>query len=96
MTALAFGSSTYKWDFERYAMSFVLNESDKRVLCFISGEALYGYFGAPLDSREGMEAAFLAHRERIETKALQMYRAGQVDAEGRVRLRLADFRSSQG
>jgi len=95
MTALVFENATYRWDIERYAMEFVAYDGDRRVPCLISGEALHGYFGAPFDSgREGMVAAFLAHRERIEAKAREMYRAGKVDAQGRVLLRSIDFRDS--
>lgn len=90
MTALSFETETYRWDFERHALAFVAHDGPKRVLCLISGEALEDHFGA-VGEREGMEAAFIGHRDAIEGKARQLYRAGRVDEQGRVLLRSADF-----
>lgn len=93
MTALIFDEATYRWDFDRFAMAFIAHDGEKRVQCLVSGEALEDHFGA-VGSREGMEAAFLAHREEIEEKARQLYRAGHVDEHGRVLLRSSDFDAS--
>lgn len=90
MTALVFDTATHRWDSDRFAMAFVAHDGEKRVLCMISGEALEDSFGA-IDSREGMEAAFLTHRDEIESKARELYRAGRLDEHGRVLLRSADF-----
>jgi hypothetical protein len=90
MTALVFDNATHRWDFDRFAMAFIAHDGEKRVLCLISGEALEDHFGA-IEGREGMEAAFLGHRDEIESKAREMYRQGRVDEQGRVLLRSTDF-----
>ncbi len=90
MTALVFDNRTYKFDLDLEAMAFVAYDGDKRVLCLISGEALIYHFGA-VGPRESMESAFLANRDRIESKAREMYRAGRVDEKGRVLLHSRDF-----
>ena len=92
MSALVFEDTTYRWDFDRNAMAFFAHDGNKRVLCFISGEALEEGFGA-VGGRRGMEAAFLANRDRIERRAREAYRAGDVDENGRVLLRSTDFLS---
>jgi hypothetical protein len=90
MSNLHFAESTHAWDFDRYAMRFTGYDGGRRVVCMISGEALQDHFGA-IDIREGMEAAFLRNRKRIEERARELYRAGKIDDQGRVLLRSVDF-----
>jgi hypothetical protein len=90
MSTLQFAESTHRWDSDYYAMLFTGYDGERRVVCLISGEALQNHFGA-IRIREGMEAAFLSNRHRIEERARELYRAGKIDDQGRVTLRSIDF-----
>jgi hypothetical protein len=83
-------SPSESYDFSRDTVFFTGLDGAKKVQCAISEEALADHFerGAqPL-------VAFRAHREAIESLARRKYLSGQVDPDGHVLLRTADFRLS--
>jgi hypothetical protein len=73
---------------DRGCISFPADVDGRRLTCLVGIETLYARFGLrdPRDKEE-MEAAFLAHQEKIRDMARALIKRGMVQ-DGEVRVRL--------
>jgi hypothetical protein len=78
-----------KFDIVRGAIVFSGEADGKRILCFLSEEALQDYFDSH-PSKEGLLAAFDSHVAEIQRIAIALLKNGRLDEERRLFIRTAD------
>ena len=83
------------WDFDRGGVTFSGEADRKRVLFFVSEEALTDHFGAGVGDASRL-AAFDANVIKIQQIAIQLLRVGRMDDERRVFIRTADVSALGG
>jgi Protein of unknown function (DUF1488)/CHAT domain len=77
------------WDFDRGGVTFSGEADGKRVLFFVSEEALADHFGAGMGDSSPL-AAFDANVIEIQRIGIHLLRIGRMDDERRVFIRTAD------
>jgi hypothetical protein len=86
--ALEFPEPNEHWIFDRGVVVFWGQDTDTRVRCEISQEALDDRFGG--DGKDKLQV-FRANRKAIEDSAHKKYLAGQVEPDGSVFIRTLDL-----
>lgn len=85
---LVFDEGAARYDAGREIVIFVGKDGDRVVPCAMSREALEDYFDA--DNKD-LVKIFIANSERIQHEARRKYLADQLESDGSVLIRTADF-----
>jgi len=84
-----------RFDIVRGTVVFSGEADGKRILCFLSEEALLDYFGAD-PSKDGLLAAFDSNVAEIQRIAIALLKNGRLDEERRLFIRTADVSTLRG